>query len=174
MASGLSAFELSSASVAAEAAAAKRALTTPDLAKVEQELPPAIGGQRRHRAREELVIGRIVSETEPSDGAREIAQEIRRVERGGEAGHVLPGQNRQAAHVLGVREERDLPPKRGLLNQSARLKQARPIEKIDRRLGVPLRLEDGAREGDLARKARVERGQIRFPRAERWRRPRDW
>ena len=162
MASGLSAFESSSASVAAEAATAKRALTTPDLGQVEQELSPAVGRQWRDRARQQLVIGGIVSETKPSDGAREIAQEIRRVERGGETGHVLPGQNRQAAHVLGVREERDLSPKRGLLNQSARRKQTRPIEKIDRRLGVPLCLEDGAGEGHLARKPRVERGQIRF------------
>ena len=163
MASGLSAFEPSRASVAAAGGGVEFRADDPGLGQAKQELSPTVGGQCRHRARQELVIGRIVGETEPRDGAREIAQEIRRVERSGEAGHILPGQHRHAADVLGLREEGDLAPQRRLLNQSARRKQARPIEKLDRRLGVPLRLEDRAGEGDLARKPRVERGQIRLP-----------
>ena len=40
---------------------------------------------------------------------------------------------------------------------------ARPIQKVERGLGVPLGLEDRTREGDLAGEARVERSQIRLP-----------
>ena len=105
----------------------------------------------------------VVGKAEPRDGAREIAQEVRRVERRAEAGHILPGQHRRAARVPGFREEGDLAPERCFLDQSARREQARPVEKPDRGLGVPLGLEDRAGESDLAREPRVERGQIRLP-----------
>ena len=92
--------------------------------------------------------------------SRKIAKEVGRVERRGEPGRILPGQHRRAADILGLGEKSDLAPERRFLDQSAGRKQARPVEKLDRSLGVPLRLEHRTGEGDLTRQARVEGVQI--------------
>ena len=135
---------------------------TADLASVSRKSCRASGGNDRRRVRQKLVIGGIVGETKPRDGARQFVKELGRVERSGEAGRILPGQHRHAADVLGLCEEGDLTPQSGLLNQSARRKKARPIEKLCRRFRVSLRLEHRMGEGDLTRQPSIERAEIHF------------